>query len=359
MNDTKRMFNERQQHVWGILQYHTTLGPSQVLERLSATPYTNEPPSLITIKRDLDELYTSGYCVREGAGRATGYRLTERGVLLRPVSIDTYAAQPPDERVTFTTFNFSLFQHFPTTLLAPDTKDALDARTATYRERYASASTLIRTKELERFVIELSWKSSAIEGNTYTLLDTERLLKDGIVAPNHDPAEAQMIINHKRALQFVVDTVMGTHLETITPRFLEQVHELLVADLGVAVGPRKTLVGITGSAYTPLDNQHQIREALELLYAVIAHLHHPVEKALVALAGLSYIQPFEDGNKRTARLVSNALLLSHQYAPLSYRTVDIERYRSAMLVFYEQLSIVPVMDIFLDQYHFSTDQYLV
>ncbi len=359
MNDTNSALTRRHISILAILEYHTALRPALVLEQLAATIGPAETPALITIKRDLDELYTAGYCAREGAGRATSYRLTEYGVLQRPIEVETYAATPPDERATRSGFAFDLIRHFPTRLLKPDTIYTIDRDTVHYRNRLDRASAVIRAKELERFVIELSWKSSAIEGNTYTLLDTERLLKDGIAAPNHDPAEAQMIINHKHALQFVVDTVTNTKLETISQRFLEQVHELLIADLGVAVGVRKTLVGITGSAYTPLDNQHQIHEALTLLYDAIARLSHPIEKALVALAGISYIQPFEDGNKRTARLVSNALLLSHQYAPLSYRTVDIERYRSAMLVFYEQLSLVPVHDILLEQYTFSTSHYLV
>jgi Fic family protein len=221
------------------------------------------------------------------------------------------------------------------------------------------ASSTIKAKEMERFVIELSWKSSAIEGNTYTLLDTEKLLREGIPAAGPDPAEARMIVNHKKALECVVATVTHNPLETLSQRFVEQVHELLTENFNIQSGPRTGLVGIIGSAYTPLDNSYQIKEALVALYQAIERTHHPVEKALLTLAGLSYIQPFEDGNKRTARLMSNAILLSHDYAPLSYRNVDIDAYRAAMLIFYEQLSLAAVADIFVNQYLFSTEHYLV
>ena len=82
-------------------------------------------------------------------------------------------------------------------------------------------------------------------------------------------------------------------------------------------------------------------------------------KALTALVGLSYIQPFEDGNKRTARLVCNAILLVSNYAPLSYRSVDENYYRESILVFYEKNSLLSMKDIFTEQYIFSTQNYLV
>lgn len=359
MNDTNAHISDRHNAILRALRVDTLTSSSQVRQKLVGLLAPSEMPALITVKRDLDELTDTNYCQREGSGRSTAYRLTTRGLLERSFPIETYIGSAPDDRTTFSQYYFPFFAHLPDTILSTTQKQTLDDATATYRERTAAATPVARAKELERFIIELSWKSSAIEGNTYTLLDTERLLTEGIRAPNHDPAEAHMILNHKHALQFVMETIAHTRCTTIDQRLLEQIHELLIQDLGVAAGLRKTLVGITGSAYTPLDNQYQIQDALSALFEAVAKLTHPVEKALLTLAGLSYIQPFEDGNKRTARLTSNAILLAHDYAPLSYRNVDIERYRSAMLLFYEQLSIVAVRDIFLDQYLFSTKHYLV
>ena len=83
----------------------------------------------------------------------------------------------------------------------------------------------------------------------------------------------------------------------------------------------------------------------------------PYAKALVSLLGISYIQPFEDGNKRTSRLMANALLMAYGCAPLSYRSVDENAYREATLVFYELNSIVSFKKIFIEQYDFAAHNY--
>jgi Fic family protein len=108
-----------------------------------------------------------------------------------------------------------------------------------------------------------------------------------------------------------------------------------------------------------LDNIHQISEAVESLSAAVSRAETPYAKALVALLGVGYIQPFEDGNKRTSRLMANALLISHSLAPLSYRSVDENDYKEAMLTFYELNTIVPMREIFIGQYEFATKNYAV
>ncbi|MDB5274953.1 MAG: Fic family protein, partial [Chitinophagaceae bacterium] len=211
-------------------------------------------------------------------------------------------------------------------------------------------------KELERFVIEFSWKSSKIEGNTYTLLDTERLIRDGVEAAGHTEDEATMILNHKKAFQYILST-KGAR-DFTDKRFIEDVHSVLIEGLGVSRGFRKASVGITGSSYRPLDIPAQLEEATEDLCNAVRALSDPYSQALLMLVGISYIQPFEDGNKRTARLIANAMLIANEKAPLSYRNVDETLYRESMLTFYEQLSIVPMKRIFADQYLFSSEQYL-
>ena len=131
----------------------------------------------------------------------------------------------------------------------------------------------------------------------------------------------------------------------------------MVKDLNISSEPRAGRIGITGSNYLPLDMSTQIVEAIEGLCARIDTLETPYDKALLALVGLSYIQTFEDGNKRIARFITNAILLAYGYAPLSYRSVDEEYYREAMLVFYETQSVVAVKEIFIGQYFFSVKNY--
>ena len=108
-------------------------------------------------------------------------------------------------------------------------------------------------------------------------------------------------------------------------------HALVVAGMSVATGIRKSPVGIIGTAYRPLDNEYQLREALEAGTAAIQKLDNPFSQALAAILIISYIQPFEDGNKRTARLLGNAMLLAADACPLSFRTVDEGDYKKATI----------------------------
>ena len=116
-------------------------------------------------------------------------------------------------------------------------------------------------------------------------------------------------------------------------------------------------MGITGTVYKPLDNQWQIKEALEKLIAVINKTNNPLEKALIASTMISYIQPFADGNKRTGRMLTNAILLAHDYYPLSYRSVDEITYKKAPILFYEQNSLYQLKKIILDQYQLALKTY--
>jgi Fic family protein len=123
--------------------------------------------------------------------------------------------------------------------------------------------------------------------------------------------------------------------------------------LGIDRNIRSRRVGISGTNYKPLDNEVQIREALEEMIALINNKKSVFEQALLALVLLSYIQPFADGNKRTARIICNAILMNHHYCPISFRTVGSIEYKKAMLLFYEQNNITAVKKIFMGQFEFA------
>ncbi|HRN56401.1 MAG TPA: Fic family protein [Agriterribacter sp.] len=132
---------------------------------------------------------------------------------------------------------------------------------------------------------------------------------------------------------------------------------MLVKELGVERNLRKRRVGISGTNYRPLENEFQIAEALQDACKVINNKESVFEKALLALVLISYIQPFMDGNKRTARIVSNAILMNARYCPLSFRTVDSIDYKKAMLLFYEQNNISNFKRIFIEQFDFAVKTY--
>lgn len=146
-----------------------------------------------------------------------------------------------------------------------------------------------------------------------------------------------MLLNHKDAIDFIVEN--PDYLNPIEIRRIEDIHSLLIKDLGVDRNIRTRRVGITGTKYRPLDNEFQIREALQIMCDLVNSTSGVFEKALFLLVLLSYIQAFNDGNKRTTRIVSNACLISHKYCPISFRTIDSIEYKKAMLIFYEQNNI--------------------
>jgi Fic family protein len=318
---------------------------------------TGRKLSLVTVKRDLGELRDLNMLESSGSGRSAAYAIGPYGRLFADIDAKAYCAIEPDKRYGLSEYSFEILGTFLKNMFLDSEISVLDEATSVYRKHAESMSKTLKEKELERFIIELSWKSSKIEGNTYTLLDTERLIREGIAAPGHARIEADMILNHKEAFKFVREH--QNFFRKLTVSNIEHVHKILVKDLGVSHGLRSTLVGVTGSKYRPLDNIHQIREALQHLCDVINGIESPYAKAMAALLGISYIQPFEDGNKRTSRLVADAILLAYDLAPLSYRSVDEIGYKEAMLVFYELNSATSFRKIFIDQYVFAAENYSV
>lgn len=316
-----------------------------------------EDISLVTVKRALSEMVKRGYLDAVGLGRSVNYIISIVGRIFFDIDTKKYCAIEPDLRYGLDRYNFDLLSGLPKNIFSDNELQILDDATNEYERRTKDLPETIQRKELERLIIELSWKSSRIEGNTYTLLDAEKLILENKEAVGHDRKEAIMILNHKDAFNFIHHN--SESFKSLTKNNLEKLHAILVNDLSVGLGLRKKPVGVIGSKYQPLDNIHQLAEAVETLSGAISKMQTPYAKALIALMGISYIQPFEDGNKRTARLMANAILLAHKCAPLSYRSVKENEYREAMLVFYEINSIIPFKKIFIEQYNFAAKNYAV
>jgi len=347
-----KKLNSSQQTILELFIAGDYLQSSEVFELLESGI---NKMALVSVKRNLSEMVHLGALRVEGSGRSTRYQITTPGRLFFETDPAKYIQIEPDQRSGLSGYNFDLFQNIPNGIFNYQELIELERATKKYKERSAKASKGIKEKELQRLVIELSWKSSKIEGNTYTLLDTEKLILEAKQASGHDKKEAIMILNHKDAFNEIYKN--AANYKNLTAKNLEKIHSILVKGLNVNHGFRKSLVGITGSKYKPLDNVYQIGEAVEELSALITKTKDPYSKAMLAILGISYIQPFEDGNKRTARLMANALLLSHKCAPLSYRSVNEQEYRNSLLVFYEINSLVSFKKIFREQYLFSAENY--
>lgn len=310
-----------------------------------------------TLKRVIANLVKEGSVVMEGKARATRYKLSDQAHLLMPLNLDTYFAKDVDDRVVQTSFNFELIKNqLPNVaLFSEEERMHLLQLQSVFRSHVDEMSQNEYNREMERLGIDLSWKSSQIEGNTYSLLETERLLRESKTADGKTQEEAIMLLNHKYALHFLLDT--PDYLERLTISHIEDIHQLLTKGLSVDKGIRRRRVGITGTNYRPLDNEFQIREAMRDTCNLINGKTDVFEKALLALVLLSYIQAFSDGNKRTARITSNAILIANGYCPLSFRTVDSIDYKKAMLIFYEQNNLYAFKKIFMDQFEFAVSEY--
>lgn len=317
----------------------------------------NNAPSAATLKRMITEAIDKGSIEVVGKGRATKYRLSPQAHVTMPLDLDTYFINDVDQRQVQATFNFELIREIlpKVQLFTAEELQALEHGQKVFREHLAEMSEAEYRKEMERLGIDLSWKSSQIEGNTYSLLETERLLKEKQTASGKTKEEAIMLLNHKDALDFILD--MPDYLRDISVARIEDIHALLTKELGLERNIRHRRVGITGTNYTPLDNEFQIREALEDTCVLINGKENVFEKALLALVLLSYIQAFTDGNKRTARITSNAILIAYGYCPISFRTVDSIDYKKAMLMFYEQNNIAAFKKIFIEQFLFAVRTY--
>ena len=340
--------------------------PKEILEFLHYHPLSSREEiglgivfagSDATLKREIAAGVKDGEIVVTGKARATRYSLSPQAHLLTPLNLDTYFEKDIDQRQVQTSFNFSLIRELlPQVHLFTDEELlVLDSLQTEFRSHLNEMSDNEYRKEMERLGIDLSWKSSQIEGNTYSLLETERLLRESKTAEGKTKEEAVMLLNHKDALRFILNN--PDYLQTLTLSHIEDIHTLLTKELSVDKGIRHRRVGITGTNYYPLDNEFQIREAMNDMCDLVNSRENVFEKALLALLLLSYIQAFSDGNKRTARITSNAILIANGYCPLSFRTVDSVDYKKAMLIFFEQNNLYAFKQIFIDQFRFAVETY--
>ena len=211
---------------------------------------------------------------------------------------------------------------------------------------------------LNRLLIDLSWNSSRLEGNTYSQLDTARLLEAGEEAEGKDRREAQMLLNHRDAIEFLVDAAedIGFNRYTILNLHAALADNLL-PDPEAAGRLRWIGVGIEGSVFHPLENPQLIEECFDRMLAKASAIDDPFEQAFFAMVQLPYLQPFEDVNKRVSRLAANIPLIKRNLSPLSFDDVPRHLYTEAILGVYEQNRTELLRDVFCRAYRRSAARY--
>jgi Fic family protein len=212
---------------------------------------------------------------------------------------------------------------------------------------------------LDRLLIDLSWASSRLEGNTYSLLDTERLIHAGQEAIGKNAKETQMILNHKAAIELLVNSAeeIGVNRFTIC-----NLHSLLAENLldhpQDAGRVRTIAVGVTGTMYIPTAIPQLIEEMFVQLLAKAAAIRDPFEQALFLMVQLPYLQPFIDVNKRTSRLAANIPLIKHNLVPLSFIGVPERAYTEGVMAVYEFNRVELIRDVFVWAYERSCQRYV-
>jgi len=332
-----------------------------------------EPGARRTLQYRLRFLVNNGRIQLEGDGRAARYRLpaaaspaevTEGYIVdIVPLSeggrdVRDYVCQPVEMRqpVGYDRGFLDRYQPNVSFYLSADDRAKLHAIGKLQIEP-APAGTYAK-QILGRLLIDLAWNSSRLEGNTYSLLDTRRLLDFGEEAEGRNHREAQMILNHKDAIEFLVAAAdeIGFNRHTVL-----NLHGLLANNLLAdpsAVGRlRHIIVGIERSAFHPLEIPGLIEEYFDLLLARAALIEDPFEQAFFVMVQLPYLQPFDDVNKRVSRLAANIPLIRANLAPLSFTDVPGELYTQAILGVYELGRVELLKDVFLWAYQRSAARY--
>lgn len=307
-----------------------------------------------TIWRALKRLVDEDKLEVSGKGRATGYSLAGAAV------VRAYL-QTPYNRRRPTTYNKEfLDRYIPNKSFYLGAADRARLHEAGRPEPQPLPAGTYARRILERLLVDLSWASSRMEGNTYNILETERLIRFGQEAAGKDRKEAVMILNHKEAIQYVVDNLDEI---TISRPDLFGIHALLadglLADPAMAGRVRRMAVGISYSSYRPLTDQFAIEEEFDILVHKAAAIADPFEQSFFLLVHIPYLQAFEDVNKRTSRIAANIPMLKADLAPMSFLTMNDADYIDGLIGIYELNNVALLRDVYIEAYLASAENYRV
>jgi len=240
--------------------------------------------------------------------------------------------------------------------LSPEERTHL-AEVGKTKSRVEAAGTYAK-QILNRLLIDLSWNSSRLEGNTYSLLDTRRLIEFGEQALGRNSMETQMILNHKDAIEFLVSAADEIGFNRYTVLNLHGIlAQNLLLDEAAAGRLRRIAVGIGKSAFHPLEVPQLIEECFNEVLATANAIQDPFEQSFFSMVHLPYLQPFDDVNKRVSRLAANIPFIKANLSPLSFTGVPKSSYTDAMLGIYELNKVDLLKDVFIWAYARSAERY--
>ncbi|MCC5992918.1 MAG: Fic family protein [Rhodobacteraceae bacterium] len=307
-----------------------------------------------TVWRALKRLVDEGRLEVAGRGRATGYTIAGSAVVRAHLSTP-YNRRPP---LTYRPEFLDSYIPGKTWYIAETDRERLHAAGQPAGGKLPAGTYARRI--LEQLLVDLSWASSRMEGNTYDILQTERLIRFGEEAAGKDRKEALMILNHKEAIQYVVDSLDDIALRRVD---FFNIHALLsdglLTDPGMAGRLRATAVAISHSSYRPLDDAVIIGEEFDIMLAKAAQITDPFEQSFFLLVHIPYLQAFVDINKRTSRIASNIPLLKADLAPMSFVTMNDADYIDGLIGIYELNNVSLLREVYIDSYLASAEKYRI
>lgn len=300
-------------------------GPTSQVKLMGrlATPVTQS-----TLSRAMRRLTEQGIVKKSGTTRDAVFELTPAAA---------HFARPPHQRPRVDYDNrIEAYVPNKTRWLPVEAEERMRQAAGQVAHRLDAATYSRRIAE--RFLIDLAWASSHLEGNTYEYLEAEVLIKYAEKAQGHDWTEATMILNHKRAITLLLDSVVATS-QPIVPELMHRLHSLLMRDLLAPEWLGRVRDGgtirIGGSSYQPTPDRNRLTMDMGALCWAAEETQNPFEAGFLLLAGMAYLQAYGDGNKRTSRLSCNLPLLRAGLPPLSFLSVEPGAYTRAIVVFYE------------------------
>lgn len=341
---------------------------------------SNVDASRATVVRYLNQMVGEGVVVRKGAGPSTRYVLpgTQATLLQDTIALPAMPAPAAGKGFVFSKAAAPLIAQLQAPIgsrapvaYAREFVDAYEPNKNSLLPHELAEQLYIKGKAngqqpagtyarkvLEQLLIDLAWHSSRLEGNRKSLLDTQELFARG--RTQHDDAEAMMLLNHKDAIEFVVDAVPEYGItEAVVRNIQSLLMNGLLANSDALGGIRRTLVNIEGSVYVPMQAPQFLEELLARIVNKVCQIKNPVEAAFFLWLNIAYLQPFEDGNKRTSRLCANLPLLLQNCAPLSFLDVQTPDYAMAVLAVYEKRDVFLAVELFEWTYRRSIQKYQV
>jgi hypothetical protein len=350
-----------------IVRHHPSVSAPEILRALPA------PIPSRTLQYRLKHLVTRNRLVMDGDGRWARYRMPDVAVggmvqeganesvipLSEPgTSIRDYVRRTPEARKPAGYDRKFLDLYRPNVSFYLTEQDRAHLATVGRQQIEEQAAGTYARQILNRLLIDLSWNSSRLEGNTYSLLDTRRLIELGQEAEGRAHLEAQMILNHRDAIEFLIGAADEVGFNRFT---ILNLHALLannlLADSRAAGRLRYIAVGIERSTFHPLEVPQLIEESFDQILATAAAITDPFEQAFFVMVQLPYLQPFDDVNKRVSRLAANIPLIKGNLSPLSFADVPRQIYTEAVLGVYELTKVDLLKDVFIWAYERSAARY--